>query len=98
MLTAAHCISKVRSGCEVRGLRIGAGTWKRREDTDQSDTSVVRRVTKVGWVVNTGIKGDKGTEGLECCRTFLDEVLVILKKDADTNGNCLEWMPTSDVS
>lgn len=47
VLTAAHCISKVRSGCEVRSLRIGAGTWKRREDVDHSDTSVVRRVTKV---------------------------------------------------
>ena len=52
VLTAAHCISKVRSGCEVRSLRIGAGTWKRRENVAQSDTSV--------GVGNTWIKGDKG--------------------------------------
>ena len=54
VLTAAHCISKVRSGCEVRSLRIGAGTWKRRENVDQSDTSVVRRVTKVGQHMDKG--------------------------------------------
>lgn len=48
VLTAAHCITKVRSSCEVRKLRIGAGTWKRREDVDASDTSVERKVTKVG--------------------------------------------------
>eukprot|EP00438_Fugacium_kawagutii_P003771 Skav207395 [mRNA] locus=scaffold2421:96854:101985:+ [translate_table: standard] len=46
VLTAAHCITKVRSACEVRKLRIGAGTWKRREDVDVSDTSVERKVTK----------------------------------------------------
>ena len=48
VLTAAHCIQQIRTGCEVRGLRIGAGTWKSREDVDQSDTSVERRVAKVG--------------------------------------------------
>ena len=47
VLTAAHCITQIRTGCEVRGLRIGAGTWKSREDVDQSDTSVERRVAKV---------------------------------------------------
>ncbi|CAE7223923.1 PLG [Symbiodinium necroappetens] len=29
VLTAAHCISDIRSACKVRTLKIGAGTWKR---------------------------------------------------------------------
>lgn len=47
VLTAAHCVMDVRSTCQVRNLRIGAGKWERGENADESDSSVERRIKKI---------------------------------------------------
>ncbi|CAJ1408214.1 unnamed protein product [Effrenium voratum] len=47
VLTAAHCVMRIRSSCQVQGLRVGAGGWKRREDLARSLHAVERRVQTV---------------------------------------------------
>ncbi|CAE7041943.1 ST14 [Symbiodinium natans] len=46
VLTAAHCISDIRSACKVRDLKVGAGTWGRNLQAEVGTGMGVERYVK----------------------------------------------------